>query len=95
MHSKTVHYTWLILLCFLLASCFTRPVARQVAHNNAGYQIDYLFEHDGCKVYRFYDIGQYVYFTNCSGYVAAHSKDSSGQKKIVNAIYKDTALIEK
>lgn len=95
MHEKISLFVLLILVFFLLTSCFAKPIARQIPQNNTTYQVDYLFEHDGCKVYRFYDIGEYVYFTNCSGNVTAHSKDSSGQKRIVNAIYKDTALIQK
>ncbi|MFD2575739.1 DUF4884 domain-containing protein [Haoranjiania flava] len=95
MHEKISLFVLLILAFFLLTSCFAKPIARQIPQNNTTYQVDYLFEHDGCKVYRFYDIGEYVYFTNCSGNVTAHSKDSSGQKRIVNAIYKDTALIQK
>lgn len=31
------------------------------------YTVEYLFEHEDCKVYRFYDRGYYVYFTNCNG----------------------------
>jgi len=53
-----------------------RPVARQISDNNETYKVDYLFEHDGCKVYRFYDQGSYVYFTNCTGDVTAISTDS-------------------
>ena len=35
--------------------------------NNKDYKISYLFEHDGCKVYRFFDLGNAVYFTSCNG----------------------------
>jgi len=43
------------------------PLKTQEPGNNQTYKVDYLFEHDGCKVYRFYDRGNYVYFTNCKG----------------------------
>lgn len=61
--------TTILLLCsaFFLMGCFTaQPVAREVTENNEDYKVDYLFEHDGCKVYRFRDRGNYVYFTNCA-----------------------------
>ena len=52
---------------FLLTGCVTpAPVTRERAENNQDYKVDYLFEHDGCKVYRFRDKGNYVYFTNCA-----------------------------
>ena len=37
------------------------------SENNKTYGADYLFEDNGCKVDRFYDRGNYVYFTNCQG----------------------------
>lgn len=49
-------------------SCtFSRPLTNEPPQNNPTYTVQYLFEHDGCKVYRFYDRGNYVYFTNCRG----------------------------
>lgn len=43
------------------------PLQTKESENNKTYYVDYLFEHGGCKVYRFYDRGNYVYFTNCNG----------------------------
>jgi hypothetical protein len=43
------------------------PIQTREPDNNKTYEVDYLFEHNGCKVYRFYDRGNYVYFTNCNG----------------------------
>lgn len=39
------------------------PVLNTVSPN--GYKISLLFEHDGCKVYRFYDEGWDRYFVKC------------------------------
>lgn len=43
------------------------PITVEPPKNNNTYNVEYLFEHEGCKVYRFRDRGQYVYFTNCKG----------------------------
>lgn len=54
----------------LIGSCTNRfqiPLQKGKSQNNDTYKVDYLFEHDGCKVYRFYDNGHFVYFTNCNG----------------------------
>ena len=32
-----------------------------------GYEVEELFTHNGCTVYRFSDKGYHRYFTNCSG----------------------------
>jgi hypothetical protein len=60
------------------SSCYTgRPLTQAPSQNNRTYEVSYLFEHDGCKVYRFYDMGNYVYFSNCKGNVTAISSDSA------------------
>jgi hypothetical protein len=62
------------LLILSLSSCLVQqPVTSQTAVNNQDYKVDYLFEHDGCKVYRFADRGYNVYFTNCNGNAIAKS----------------------
>ncbi len=55
-------------LLVLLASCgryASRPLQKQKADNNKTYQVEYLFEHDGCKVYRFLSIsaGMFILLT--------------------------------
>jgi hypothetical protein len=40
-----------------------QPIEKE-ATNNSDYSVSYLFEKDGIKVYRFYDRGEYVYFTS-------------------------------
>ena len=58
----------LLLIPAVAAGCATQiPLREGKSQNNNTYEVDYLFEHDGCKVYRFYDKGNYVYFTNCRG----------------------------
>jgi len=53
------------LLLLLLTGCVTEPIATAPT-NNAGIQVDFLFEHEGCRVFRFKDIG-YHYFARCDG----------------------------
>lgn len=62
----------------MLYSCMTgRPIEKIKPENNPTYKVEYLFELDGCKVYKFYDSGHYVYFTNCRGDVTSIAKDST------------------
>lgn len=37
------------------------------------YNIEFLFEQNGCKMYRFYD-NRYVYFSDCSGKTSYQTK---------------------
>ena len=57
------------------------------SENNQTYEVSYLFEHDGVKVYRFLDLGNYVYFTT-RGDVTSIKNDSTEERTIT--IYKDS-----
>ncbi len=80
------------LLCIPFTGCFVQqPVKEEITKNNQDYTVDYLFEHEGCKVYRFYDRGKYVYFTNCSGEAIAKTDsttvtNSTGPKTVGRAM---------
>ena len=52
-------------LSIVLGGCAAEPVATAPT-NNANIEVDLLFEHDGCRVYRFRDLG-YHYFARCDG----------------------------
>ena len=48
-----------------LAGCYTPAVATSHT-NNPAVPVDYLFAHDGCRVYRFQDNGSH-YYVRCDG----------------------------
>lgn len=75
---KIIRITALIIIAVSFYSCFSqRPLSRERPDNNRTYRVEYLFEHDGCRVYRFRDAGHYVYFTNCGGDVTSMVNDST------------------
>ena len=63
------------------------PVSSRTPNDNQTYKVEYLFEHDGCKVYRFEDAGHYVYFTNCNSDVTSIENDSI-HTRVVNPVRK-------
>jgi hypothetical protein len=81
---KTLFKTLLILIVTSGFFSCTRqiPISKVIPENNKTYQVDFLFEHDGCKVYRFLDNGNYVYFTNCKGDVTGITSDSTQTRTI-------------
>ena len=82
----------LVLFVLLLNSCgINRPISTLNPSNNGTYEVDYLFEHDGCKVYRFQDMGRWVYFTNCSGDVTSFQNDST-RTRVTNTIRKSPTI---
>ena len=86
---KTI--TKLLILSFIMmgiTACYTSiPLKVGESENNTTYQVSYLFEHDGCKVYRFYDRGNYVYVTT-RGDVTSIKNDSTQERRVT--IYRDT-----
>lgn len=63
-----MNFIFTILAVLIIGvGCMQRPIETIRPYNNDTYSVQYLFEHDGCKVYRFIDRGQCVYFTNCWG----------------------------
>lgn len=78
-------YIGLLVLCAMtFSSCGITgiPLQSKAPQNNDSYTISYLFEHDGVRVYRFYDMGNYVYFTT-KGEVTSINNDSTAQRTIV------------
>jgi hypothetical protein len=73
-----------LLLFLFIVSCGTgRPLSTSPSDNNQTYKVDFLFEHNGCKVYRFYDEGHYVYFTNCNGETIAKTDSTEVRNRIL------------
>jgi hypothetical protein len=57
---------WWILSLPLLGGCLATPVA--VANTeNPELAAELMFSHDGCRIYRFRDGGQPVYWADCRG----------------------------
>lgn len=89
-----------VLLFALSAIVSCMPLERSVSvkkpDNNPDYKVNYLFEHDGCKVYRFYDSwsGSYVYFTT-QGEVTSIKNDSTHRRTVTYRNQSDTVRIEK
>jgi hypothetical protein len=84
---KLLNSALLLLAIVSFYSCLIeRPISKLAPDNNQSYRVEYLFEHDGCKVYRFWDHGNYVYFTNCSNSVTSISNDSI-QTKVNSMIF--------
>ena len=66
-----------ILISITLVSCYGDGIEKEKT-NNDDYEVTYLFEKDGLKIYRFYDGMHYHYFTN-RGETMTTQDESSGK----------------
>ena len=53
-----------IILILILISCTGKS---KESTKEGEFELDFLFEKNGCKIYRFYDVGRYIYWSNCAG----------------------------
>ena len=59
-------FTFPLLTIIGFNSCASIPLKIGESENNSTYTVSYLFEHDGCKVYRFYDKEEFYKLKYCS-----------------------------
>lgn len=82
---KVVLFFALALLC----GCAKKGNPTPVFGQEDDYCVEFLFEADGVKVYRFRDAGRYVYFTNTVGkveYTKIYSNGKTHYKEEVETI---------
>lgn len=71
-------FLFLSMFLLLLSSC--KKEAQEVyTTTNSEIRVDFLFEVDGVKVYRFYDNGHLIYFTNRTGETEYSYTTSNGR----------------
>lgn len=77
-------YVSIILLLF----CFSCKNGSVSTVQNGDFKIEFLFEQDGCKLYRFKDGIRYVYWSDCRGMVSESHTTSTGKSTTIH--YSDT-----
>lgn len=63
-------------ICCLLSSC--KGKAKE-SIQDGDFEVEFLFEKDGCKMYRFKDGGRYIYWSNCCGKTQSDKTYNNGK----------------
>ena len=66
---------FIVILAVLLSACQKAPESTK---HVGDFQVQRLFEVDGCTVYRFYD-DRTVYFTNCNNRATTTYQENCGK----------------
>lgn len=84
---KTKILRAVVVLCTMFASCgdIVAP-EKQINSTNSSYNVEKLFTADGITVYRFFDSGHYVYFTNKSGNVSYTVTRRKGNREVIQTL---------
>lgn len=56
----------LLLIGLLIYATYKPASPAQEIKQSGSFQVEMLFENDGCKMYRFEDAGKYIYYSKCS-----------------------------
>ena len=70
----------LLIICIAVISLISCKREAKTTERSGNFDLEFLFEKDGCKVYRFFD-GEYVYWANCSGTLEHHTTRNSGKSQ--------------
>lgn len=64
---KKIIFLFAFIFSMFLSSCEKTGSPVQTDGAKHDFDVQFLFEVEGVKVYRFFDAGDYIYFTNTSG----------------------------
>lgn len=81
----------IIIIAFALTlfGCRENPIER-IETSNSEIKVDLLFEHDGCKIYRFNDGGHDVYWSDCRGKMETSYVRSTGKSAYTVKVQNET-----
>jgi len=82
---KKVSIIIALSLIVLLNSCVEDGISTTQTQNQ-NFTVDFLFENDGCKVYRFKDADRYIYYTSCTGQTTETHLVNSGKHSTVRKV---------
>lgn len=66
-----------------LCSCLGEGMPVDATEQKGNFRPEFLFEVDGVRVFRFYDSGRHVYFTNTTGRVEWERTSSNGKRRVI------------
>lgn len=76
----------IVFLTLICVSCAKEGTYVPSQNAKADFQIEFLFECDGVKIYRFYDAGELRYFATGNGKMtnSTHSESNGKLRKVVD-----------
>lgn len=81
----------LAIAAFVLVGCQNDPLSVSRT-DNAQFDVQLLFEHDGCKVYRFHDGSHTVYYTTCKGQTTHDETRNNGKSSHTDTYQNSTEV---
>lgn len=71
---KAIKFFTVVLFSFIfLTSCIHEPISSEKMGKDDKFEVEFLFEKDGIRMYRFYDASKFHYFTTTGETVTSQS----------------------
>lgn len=80
----------IVFLTLIIVSCAKEGTYVPSQNAKADFEIEFLFECDGVKIYRFYDAGMVRYFATGNGKITDSTYIQSNGK--ISTVYDDTLI---
>ena len=74
----------LMLVAVFFISFTSCKEEAQSSVQNGNFQLEFLFEQNGCKMYRFKDGGRYVYWSDCQGKTQSDYSTNTGKSNVTH-----------
>jgi hypothetical protein len=72
-----------LLLCSVFVGCY--KIGKSINSVKQGdFKVEFLFEKNGCKMYRFLDGYRYIYWSDCQGRTQSDYTTQSGKTTITH-----------
>ncbi len=71
-----------LVMIISLSSCYKDPQSTE--HMGNGFEVQFLFEKDGIKVYRFSDGGRFHYFTSKGETISTQQQGKNSRQENIN-----------
>lgn len=78
-NASNLLYTMLVAALFV--GCVNDPKSEV---QNGNFKVEFLFEQNGCKMYRFKDGGRYIYWSDCQGKVQSDYAQNTGKSTVTH-----------
>ena len=78
---KKFIFLFAFVFSMFLTGCEKAGTPAQTDGAKHDFDVQFLFEVEGVKVYRFFDAGEYIYFTNCNGTTSYNTSGKYSERK--------------
>ena len=79
-----IYIVFIMMGAILFGACRNEPMSTERLGKDDGFQVEFLFEKDDIKVYRFYDCGREHYFTTRGETMSTQTSGKTSYSENIN-----------